>query len=334
MKLGRKPVLAGLAVLALAGVLVWWWAHERVYPGTDDAYVEAHVLTVVPEVGGRIAELAVDENDHVAAGDLLFRIDDRALKAAVDQARARADAALQSAGAAAREVAAAEAELDSARAARREAEADYLRQEGLFRRNDVSQSALDSALAARDRAQAEETAAAQQLARAQASLGDEGDRNAGVREALAALQMAEIDLDHATVTAPESGWIANIDLRPGSVVTAGQPLFSLVGDAEWWIEANFKETDLTRIRPGQPAAIGIDLCPALDLEGRVASVGPGAGAVFSLLPAQNATGNWVKVTRRIPVRIALDPVPEAARFCLKAGASATATVDTTAAPGP
>ncbi|TDX33134.1 HlyD family secretion protein [Rhodovulum visakhapatnamense] len=328
MRLGRKPVLAGLAVLALAGVLVWWWTHQRVYPGTDDAYVGAHVLTVVPEVGGRIAELAVDENDHVAAGDLMFRIEDRALKAAVDQARARADAALQSAGAAA------EAELDVARAASREAEADYLRQEGLFRRNDVSQSALDRALAARDQALAEETAAAQQLARAQASLGDEGDRNAGVREALAALQMAEIDLDHATVTAPESGWIANIDLRPGSVVTAGQALFSLVGDAEWWIEANFKETDLTRIRPGQPAAIGIDLCPALDLEGRVASIGPGAGAVFSLLPAQNATGNWVKVTRRIPVRIALDPVPEAARFCLKAGASATATVDTTAAPGP
>ncbi|MBN2905824.1 MAG: HlyD family secretion protein [Rhodobacteraceae bacterium] len=324
-----KPILAGLALVAVGAGLGFWWTHERLYPSTEDAYVQAHILNVAPQVSGRIAEVAVAENDHVAAGDLLFRIDDKALRAAVDLARARADAAMQSAGAAGRSVAAADAQLEAARAARREAEAYYLRQDALYRKNDIAKAALDTAIAARDEARAKEKAAQEALASAREQLGADGKDNADVRAALAQLNMAEIDLDHATVTAPIGGWVAQIDLQPGAVVAPGQILFALVGDDSRWIEANFKETDLTRLTAGQPVHAAIDLCPDLGLTGHVASIGPGAGAVFSLLPEQNASGNWVKVTRRIPVRIALNVDRGDMTRCLRAGASASVTVDTT-----
>lgn len=142
----------------------------------------------------------------------------------------------------------------------------------------------------------------------------------------AALATARTNLARTSVLAPVDGWVANIALREGSVVTAYAPLFSVIDDSQWWIEANFNETDLPRIAAGQPARFSVDILPDATLSGEVASIGYGSGATFALLPAENASGNGVKVTQRFTVRIALDPSDEP----LRVGASASVTVDTTA----
>ncbi len=323
-----KIIILLVAVLAIGAGLWWWWEHEKVYPSTDDAYLQANILTIAPQVGGRVTRVAVSENDHVKAGDLLVQLETSALSAAVEAAQAQYDIARQGAGASESNVSAATANLASAQAALSDAQVSFERTQALFRLGDMAQAALDQATAARDRAQAAVAAAEAALAAAQDQAGASGDDNAAVRAALANLTNAQIELGHARLTAPTAGWISNIDLRGGSVVAANAPLFSLVEDGDWWINANFKETDLARIRPGQPVTLTVDMYPGLDLTGTVESIGAGSGAVFSLLPPQNATGNWVKVTQRFPVRIRLESKPQDAAMQLRVGASVTATVDT------
>lgn len=320
----------GLAVVAVAlGIgLFWWWEHGKTYPNTDDAYLQANLLTISPQVGGRVASVAAVENVRVNAGDALFTLDTASLQAALDIAQAQFDLATQTAGASGSNVAAAQAQLAQANAAQSEAQAEFDRTNRLFAVGEVAQAALDQATASRDQAQAALDAASAALQAAHDELGAAGAQNAGVRAALGQLSLARINLDHATVTAPVSGWLSNISLRPGQIVAAGQPLFSLVEGDAWWVDGNFKETDIDRIRPGQPVTMSIDMYPGITLTGAVGSIGAGSGAVFSLLPAENATGNWVKVTQRFPVRITLDALPTDPAIQLRVGASVVATVDT------
>ncbi|MCU4654791.1 HlyD family secretion protein [Roseibacterium sp. SDUM158016] len=324
-----KPLLLVAVLAAAAAGLAWYWHRQSVYPSTEDAYVQANILTISPLVAARVTEVRVAEGDRVEAGAVMVALDDRALRAAVDAAAAQLDLARQSAGAAGSNVAAASADVDAARAGLADAEAGLARVRQLFERGDMAQAALDTAQSARDQALARVAQAEAALAAARERSGEPGADNAAVRAAAAALTQAELALDHATITAPVAGWVANLSLRPGDVVAPGQPLFSLVEDGDWWVDANFRETDLDRIRPGQPVRIAVDMYPGLDLAGEVAVIGAGSGAVFSLLPPQNASGNWVKVTQRFPVRIALTP-PEDPAFRLRVGASVTARVDTTA----
>ena len=317
-----------IAVLAIGAGLWWWGEHEKVYPSTDDAYLKANVLTIGSLVGGRIAEVAVGENDYVKAGDILVQIDPASLQAALTTAQAQYDLAWQNAGASGSDVSAAAARVAGARAALTEAEISFDRNEQLFKLGDVAQVALDQARAARDSAQAAVKAAEAALAATQSQAGKIGDGNAAVRAALGELAQAQINLDDSRIVAPADGWIANIDLRPGQVVAPNAPLFSLVEDGHWWVDANFKETDLDRIRPGQPVALSVDMYAGAALSGTVESIGAGSGAVFSLLPAQNATGNWVKVTQRFPVRIGLTGKPDDPALQLRVGASVSAVVDT------
>jgi membrane fusion protein, multidrug efflux system len=320
----------GLAVVAIAlGIgLFWWWENGKTYPSTDDAYLSANLLTITSQVGGQVASVAVTENSHVAEGETLFTLDPASLQAAVDIAQAQFDLATQNAGAAGSNVAAAQARLAQATAALREVQTEFDRAERLFGLGDVSRAALDQAATARDQAEATVAAANAALDAARDQLGATGEQNAGVRAALGQLTLARLNLEHANVTAPASGWVANISLRPGQVVAAGQPLFSLVEDGAWWVDGNFKETDIDRIRPGQPVSLSIDMYPGSVLSGTVESIGAGSGAVFSLLPAENATGNWVKVTQRFPIRIALEALPTDPALQLRVGASVVATVDT------
>ena len=159
-----------------------------------------------------------------------------------------------------------------------------------------------------------------------ATRGAGGDENAGIKAARAALEQARKDLGETRITAPANGLLGEVDLRPGSYVNAGDPLFALVENDPVWVDANFKETDLPRIRPGQPATVSVDLLPGKTFRGEVEGLSPASGAAFALLPPENATGNWVKVTQRFAVRIRiLDPVPE-----LRVRASAEVAVDTAA----
>lgn len=324
-----KLVALVAVLLGAVGGLSVWWQHQKAYPSTDDATLQAAIIGIGPQVGGQVTEVGVTENARVRAGDLLFTLDPAALRASVEGARAALTQAVQATGASASEVTVAQADVASAAAAVEEAERDLSRSAVLAASGDVAPAALEKAQTARDQAVAAKVAADAALAAAIDRAG--AGKAPAVAQARAQLAQAELALSHARVAAPAGGWVANLTLRPGQIVQAGQPLFSLVEDGEWWVDANFKETDLARIRPGQPVTLSVDMYPGVVLTGHVESLGAGAGSVFSLLPAQNATGNWVKVTQRFPVRIALDPLPEGTPVQLRVGASVTATVDTTGA---
>ncbi|GAA4217604.1 membrane fusion protein (multidrug efflux system) [Sagittula marina] len=323
-----KLIILAVAVVAVGGGLWLWWQHERIHPSTDDAYLKANVLTIAPQVGGAIETVAVIENQHVAAGDVLFGIDTTDLEQQVQAAQASYEAAMQQTSAAITDLSSVSAQVDSAQAALKDAQDSFDRTATLFQKGDVAQAALDQATSARDQAKAALDSAQSALASARERAGQAGDDNPAVRAAKAQLTLAQTNLARAEVTAPVSGWVSNLDLRPGALVAPNMPLFSLVEDGDWWIDANFKETDLARLRPGQPVAVDIDMYPGLTLDGTVQSLGAGSGAVFSLLPPQNASGNWVKVTQRFPVRIALDTRPDDPALQLRVGASTSVTVDT------
>lgn len=326
--MNRKLIIIG-SLAAVAAVGLWfYWQHSTRYPSTDDAYLTANVVTVVPQIGGRVQQVDVIENQAVEAGQALFTINDTDPQAQVAAAQAQLDIAMQGSGASSAAVSQAEAQLAGARAASSNAQLIYDRQAALFAKGDVAQAARDQAQTMLDQAAAQVAGAEAALKAAQDQFGQSGVDNAQVRAAQAALDQAKIALDYTRVTAPTAGWISNITLRPGQVVADGQPLFSIVEDAGWWIEANFKETDLDRIRPGQPATVSIDMYPGLKLKGHVASIGAGSGASFSLLPPENASGNWVKVTQRFAVRVALDEKPTDPALQLRTGASTTVVVDT------
>ncbi|EBA09687.1 HlyD family secretion protein [Sagittula stellata] len=323
-----KLIILAVAVVAAGGGLWLWWQHETIHPSTDDAYLKANVLTIAPQVGGAVETVAVTENQHVKAGDLLFQIDTNDLAAQVAAAQASYDAAVQQTKASITDLSSVSAQVDSARAALTDAQDSYDRTASLFKKGDVAKAALDQATTTRDQANAALDSAQSALASARERAGQAGDDNPAVRAAKAQLTLAQINLARAKVTAPVPGWVSNLDLRPGALVSPGMAVFSLVEDGDWWIDANFKETDLARLRPGQPVTVDIDMYPGLSLDGTVKSLGAGSGSVFSLLPPQNASGNWVKVTQRFPVRIALDTRPDDPAMQLRVGASTSVTVDT------
>lgn len=322
----------GMAVAAAlaGGGIYWWYQNGLIHPGTDDAYLQANILTIAPQVAGRVTEVDASENGYVTAGDVLFRIDDAPLQAALKTAEANFEQAQLAAGSSSAGVSGARAALKGAQAALAEARIEFNRQDALFRKGTVAKAVVDQVTNTVDQAKAAMLEAQSALAAAINQAGSSGDENALVRAASGQLKQAEIALGYATVTAPASGWVSNISVRPGQVVAAGQPLFSLVEDGAWWVDGNFKETDLLRLRPGQPVTIAIDMYPDTTLRGHIASLGAGSGAVFSLLPPENATGNWVKVTQRFPVRIALEQQQHDPALQLRVGASVTATVDTSA----
>ncbi|MCB1623199.1 MAG: HlyD family secretion protein [Pseudomonadales bacterium] len=330
--MSRWKMVALIAAIAIvvAGLFVWW-RHQELHPSSDDAYLQADVLTIAPLIGGRVIEVAVVENQRVEQGDRLFRIDDAQLRLVRDAADAQLEVARRAAASVGDSVGAASAQLSGAQAALLQANTELSRNQTLRKAVLVAQAVVDQALAQRNEAAAQEAAARANLAAAKSQAGSPGIRNASVRAAIAALDQAALNLSYAEVVAPAAGWIANLTLRPGQVVVPNQPLFSLVEADHWWVDANFKETDLQHVRPRQPATVEVDMYPGHTLHGSVESIGAGSGAVFSLLPPENATGNWVKVTQRFPVRIRLDDTANDPVRQLRVGASVVVTVDTTAA---
>ena len=318
-----KLLLATIAVVAIGAGLWAYWRYGTFYPSTADAYVQANVVTVAAEVTGRVNAVNVAENEKVKAGDVLFELDGTLYRNAVTQAQATLQSARQAKASYAAQIEAANAAIQGAQAADDAFQTQLSRVKTLLKRGDVAQATVDQANAAAAQSAAALNAAKAQLAQARSA--QIANRDAS-KVAGADLATARTNLTRTKVVAPVDGWVANITLREGSVVSAYAPLFSVIDDSQWWIEANFKETDLPRIDAGQPASISVDMLPNASLSGQVASIGYGSGSTFALLPAENASGNWVKVTQRFAVRIALDPSDEP----LRVGASASVTVDTTA----
>ena len=320
--------IAGPAlVLGVGGFL---WLTSGRYVSTDNAYVQADRVTIAPQVAGRVAEVDVRENQAVHAGDVLFRIDDEPLKIA--QARMEAQlASVQSLLDGARNgYRGAQADLRKAEADLIHAQQQYDRVADMRQRGLVAQQALDDAANALAAARGTRDSNAAAVAKAQATLGGLPDTPnedlPGYKLAQAQWAQARLDLEHSVVRAPVDGVIGKEDLQVGEFLGVGQAAMPLVANKTLWVEANFKETDLTHVAVGQPAQIEVDTYPGRRWKARVASISPASGAEFSVLPAQNATGNWVKIVQRIAVRLAIDPVEGAP--VLRPGMSAEVEIDT------
>ncbi len=332
----RLPLmlLGPVAVLVAAG---WWYLTSGRYVATDDAYVQAARVQISNDISGRVIDVAVHNNERVNKGQVLFRIDPRPFQIAVEQAKARLAAArLQIAAMKAtyREKVST-ANAMAATLAYRQRERD--RQQQLMARGFASQQQFDQAEQAFEVARAQLAADQHDVAIALANLDGNPDlpvdQHPSVEEAQAALDQAELNLSYTVVRAPENGIVTKVDqLQPGDWVqgvnTGAAPttLFYLVSTDRIWVEANFKETELTQMRPGQQATVEIDTYPDEVFHATVESLSPGTGLTFSLLPPENATGNWVKVVQRLPVRLAIDN-PDPSRP-LHAGLSAYVDVDT------
>ena len=331
---GRSMSRQGLAVvlaLLIGGALAFgaylYWNHERQRPASADAFLMADYVWISPRVDGQVTEVHVVDHQQVAAGQALFRIDPRPFAAALDRAVSeerlvRQDIAVQRA-----RVDAAEAGVSRARADLDQAVAEAERVAKLVTRGDEPELKGIQAQDARRAAQAALADAQAQLDVARQQLGPPDVQQARVEAAGAAVVLARLHLDWTVVEAPAAGRVTRVRLRPGDVVQSADELFVLVEDGAWWVQANYKETKLAAIRPGMAAEVRIDSYPGRTFGGSVVSIGPASAASFSLLPAQNTTGNWVKVTQRIPVRIQLTPMTADAPYRFGASAGVTVLTD-------
>ena len=341
-KRSRKGRVLLLLLLAAASFGGWkgygWYTEGRFLISTDDAYVRADVTTIAAKVPGYVVAVPVANNTAVKAGDVVARIDDGDYRNAVDAAKARiatqaatiqrigqqVEAQTASLGQSRAQVAAAEADLTRA-------EADFQRAQALAQSDFGSKQRLDSARADRERAAASVDSARAALATAQANIGVIRAQETEARQTLAELRTtlarAERDLSFTVVTAPVDGILGNRAAEVGNYVQAGTRLAALVPLATTYVEANFKETQLARLKPGQSVDIEVDALPGRTIHGVVQSFAPASGSVFSLLPPENATGNFTKIVQRVPVRIAV-PEDVARTGVLRPGLSVVAAVRT------
>jgi membrane fusion protein (multidrug efflux system) len=326
---GLRVTIGIVVALACAIGGAWYWIVSGRSASTENAYVNARVVQVSSLVMGQVVEVPVRENSVVRAGDVLFVVDRRPFENALAEAEGRLRLAEQGTRADTSEVAAAAADVQQQQASLANAEANLRRTQQLVAQGFMSRQAQDDAVARVNVARAAVAAADARLAKARAAVATTGDVTPAVRIAQAEVEKARLDLEHTVVRASEPGTVTHFDLVAGTVVTPGTPLFALVVAQSFWVDANFKETELGGVRPGLPATIEVDLYPKHPFHGHVESLAGGTGAAFSLLPPQNATGNWVKVAQRVPVRITVDD-PDPA-FPLRVGATATVTVDLRAA---
>jgi membrane fusion protein, multidrug efflux system len=317
--------------LAVAITGGWWYLTSGRYVSTDDAYVQAKTVTVSSDVSGRVVAVEVRNNEHVTAGQALIRLDDRPYRAAAEQAEAQlANARLQVEGLRAT-YRQRQADLAAAQDTLAYQQREYDRQRELLSTHVTSQSAFDQAQNRMVTARQQVASVEQQLANVLASLGGSADipteQHPMVRQAQAQLDEAKLNLGYTVVSAPSSGIVTNVDKLPvGNYLAASTPAFSLVETDQPWIEANFKETELTHMKSGDQATVTVDAFPGVIFKARVASLSPSTGSQFSVLPPQNATGNWVKVVQRLPVR--LEVQDDHPGQTLSAGMSVYVDVDT------
>lgn len=319
-RVSARPLLLGAVALAALAAGVVWLLGLRGIETTDDAFVEGHLVFLSPRVGGHVVEVLVDEHQHVEAGQVLVRLDPADFEARVARARADLDAARNRIAQASAAADAAGAQAAAADVRLRHAERELGRVRGLLGAGAASRTALDAAQAQRDAAEAELRAALERELAERAALGNE----APVRQAEAALREALLALEHAVLKAPFAGTTGRRNVEVGANVAPGQALLALTADGETWVTANFKETQIRAMRPGDPVEIHVDAFPDRPVRGHVESLAPATGAQYALLPPDNATGNFTKVVQRLPVRIALEREPGAPQ--LPVGLSVTVRV--------
>jgi len=327
-KVIRVLLLVVIPVLAvLVGGALWLRGGGSV--GTEDAYVKNDIAQIAPEIAGRVAEVRVRDHAQVGAGDVLVKLDAEPFRLALAKAEAELDAARTTV-----ETARAQWLETTSELGKVESQADYLnrqasRQQTLAASGVASQTKLEEAMNAAAVARDRVTVVKRRLNRMLAVLGGNPeaatDDHPLVREKLADRDRAALDLRRTTITAPIGGTAVNVRLQPGDQLKPATPIFVIVAATRPWVEANMKETDLTHVVPGQKASVVLDIYPDIAWQAEVESISPATGAEFAILPPQNASGNWVKVVQRLPVRVRLLPRP--GEPPLRAGMTATVTID-------
>ncbi len=342
----RRVGVIVLGVLLIAALIggIWFWRYEtngKYFQSTDNAYIQSDAVLISPKIAGYVERVLVEENQAVQAGQPLVEIDPREYQAQTAQIEAQIDVSRTNAEGVRAQIREQQAGIDQARAQVAAAESTLA-----FTRSEVQRYTplVETGAEPRERLaqlRNEERQAQAQLASARAALVSAQRRTATLqtqveqalsqaRAAQAQLQAANVNLGSTTLRAPVAGRVASKTVQQGQLVQPGARLMSVVPTENLYIEANFKETQLTLMRPGQPVIIEVDALDGVELHGRVESVSPGTGAEFSILPPQNATGNFTKIVQRVPVRISLDAGPSA-RALLVPGMSVEVTVDTRAA---
>lgn len=321
---GKRIALMLLVPLLLLALGAYFYLSGRDTVETDNAQVKQDITSVGAQVTGPISAVYVKEGQRVRAGQLLFRIDPAPFQVALMQAEAQLAQAQLAERQVVTQAAGTGSDIVGAQGQLTIAERALARQGELLRQGFTTRVRYDEALAQVTQARTALADARARAANAQAALAPSGDQP-GEQAARAAIAQARLNLQRTEVRAPTAGVVASTDrLLAGQQAVPGIGLLSIVGSGDAWIEANFKEKDLARMVPGQRVTVEIDAYPGLELSGRVASIGAGTGSEFAILPAQNANGNWVKVTQRVPVRIRFDRKPAKPMI---AGLSATVSVD-------
>jgi membrane fusion protein (multidrug efflux system) len=338
----RKFAMIALVLAIAAGGAGWfgyhWWTVGRFMVTTDDAYVRADNTTLAAKVAGYVANIFVADNSYVHAGDLIAALDDGDYRLAAESARQKVVTQQATVDRIGRQVVAQEANVEQAKAQLVSAKAGAIRmgleldrQHALAAKEFASRQALEQAIANRDQAEAALTSGQAAIAAAQANVevlkAQQREAERTLDELATAQAKAERDLSFATIRAPIDGVIGNRAMQVGDFAQTGQRLASVVPLDAVYVDANMKETQLARVRPGQKAALTVDALPGRTIEGTVASVAPASGSVFSLLPPDNATGNFTKIVQRLPVRIRV-PLGVTGERLLRPGMSVVVSVDT------
>ena len=325
----RMPLLLAAPVVLLIAILYFYLTGGR-YESTDNSSLQTGQVAITANVSGTVVAVEVNENQVVKPGQVLFRINPDKFETAVAEAAGQLAAARANVGSLRADYSENAADLAAAEARLAYAQGEAARQKSLLREGISSQAQYDQAVldvrTAREAIGAARAKTESVRATLSGNVDAPADSQPAVRQALAAYRRARLALGDTVVRAPQEGVVTRVhQLQVGSYVTASRPVFVMTG-TRFWVQANFKENQLRYMRVGQPATVDIDAFPGRELKAHVASFSPGTGNSFSLLPAENASGNWVKVVQRLPVEIALDEIPR--DLPLHAGLSADVTVDT------
>ena len=329
----KKWIGLAVIVLALAAAAVIgyrYWQNAQIHPNTEDAYVSGDVFSISSLIPGRLRTVEVTENQPVTQGQVIATIDPRDYDAQVRQAGAALAEARSTLATNRAQIAQARAKADADTSRLALARTNLQRFSELYKRNSAPKQRYDDAVTAEQVAAADAVASSKALAAVEANLAV-AEQRIKVQETL--LATAELTRSHCTIVSPIDGVVSRKSAQTGQVVAPGQPLCAVVplAGGHIWVEANFKETDLRRIRIGLPATFHTDVNPSREYRGWVESLSAGTGAAFALLPPENATGNWVKIVQRLPVRIAIDPAANA-DHSLRLGLSVHLVVDTLGTP--
>jgi len=333
----RLALIALTAVFILAGATAagWWWLDGRWHTSTDDAYVQGNLVQLTPQIAGIVIRINADDTALVREGDPVVVLDDADTRSALDEAKAGLAQAVRRVRQLYANTGALRANVELRRAEWRRAREDLQRRTGLPDARALADEDLKHAQAQFESAAAALRAAEQQLAASEALVSRTTvATHPDVKQAAAKLRESYLAAQRSSVLAPVTGYVAKRSVQLGEQVAPGAPLLAIVPLADVWVDANFKETQLEYVRIGQPATLTSDLYGgAVTYHGTVIGLGPGTGSAFALLPPQNATGNWIKIVQRLPVRIRLDP-QELAAHPLRVGLSMNASIDTHDRSGP